>query len=84
MALQQRVVALDRLGMADLGILPHVIENILNHASGHKAGIAGIYNKSSGAREMRTALALWSDHITSITTGSERKVVPGPGYKQAQ
>src|SRR5262249_44151720 len=30
-----------------LGVLPHVIEAILNHVSGHKAGVAGIYNRST-------------------------------------
>jgi integrase len=70
-------------GMADLGIQPHVIEAVLNHVGGHKAGVAGLYNKATYKREMKTALAMWSDHIASITTGSARKVVPGPGYKQA-
>src|SRR6516165_7029724 len=32
--------------MAELGVLPHVIENALNHVSGHKAGVAGVYNRS--------------------------------------
>src|SRR5262249_36937879 len=62
-------------GMADLGIQPHVIEAILNHVSGHKAGVAGIYNRSTYAREMKNALAVWSAHVESIVTGSERKVV---------
>jgi integrase len=69
-------------GMADLGIQPHIIEAVLNHVSGHKAGVAGIYNKAAYVREMRNALAVWSEHVASIVTGDERKVVPGPGYKQ--
>ena len=32
--------------MADLGIAPHIIETILNHLGGHKAGPAGVYNRS--------------------------------------
>jgi hypothetical protein len=28
--------------MAELGVLPHIVEAILNHVSGHKAGVAGI------------------------------------------
>ena len=32
-------------GMANLGVQPHVIEATLNHISGAKAGVAGIYNK---------------------------------------
>jgi integrase len=69
-------------GMADLGIQPHVIEAVLNHTSGHKAGVAGIYNRSTYAREMKNALAIWSDHIASIITGSERKVVNFPTFQQ--
>jgi integrase len=30
-----------------LGIQPHVIEAVLNHVSGYKAGVAGIYNRAS-------------------------------------
>jgi integrase len=40
----------------DLGIQPHVIEAILNHVSGHKAGVAGIYNRASYLREKTAAL----------------------------
>jgi integrase len=64
--------------LADLGVLPHVIEAAVNHQSGHKAGPAGIYNRSVYAKEVRAALALWADHIRSITTGGERKIVPMP------
>jgi integrase len=62
--------------LADLGVAPHVIEQILNHVSGHKAGVAGIYNRSSYEREVRAALALWSDHLCNLIEGSERKVLP--------
>jgi integrase len=61
-------------GMADIGIQPHIIEAILNHI-GHKRGVAGIYNRSSYAREVKTALALWADHVASIVSGEERKIV---------
>jgi integrase len=61
--------------MADLGVLPHVIEAVLNHQSGHRRGVAGTYNKSLYEREVRAALVLWHDHIRSIVAGSERKVI---------
>jgi integrase len=32
--------------MADLAVFPHVIEAALNHVSGHKSGVAGIYNRA--------------------------------------
>jgi integrase len=65
-------------GMADIGIQPHVIEQILNHVSGHKGGIAGIYNRSSYEREVRAALALWADHVRTLVEGGERKVLQFP------
>jgi integrase len=57
--------------MADLGVMPHVIEQILNHVSGHRGGIAGIYNRSSYANEVRAALVLWEDHVQSLVTGQK-------------
>ena len=62
--------------MAELGIQPHVIEATLNHVSGHKAGVAGIYNRSSYEREVRAALALWSDHLLAAVEGRSAVVVP--------
>jgi len=62
--------------LADLGVLPHVVEEILGHVSGHKRGVAGIYNRSSYEREVRAALALWADHVRTLVEDGERKVVP--------
>jgi integrase len=62
--------------MAELGVLPHVIEAVLNHVGGHKAGVAGIYNRAAYEREMRTALALWAEHIRSMVDGAGHKVLP--------
>jgi integrase len=53
--------------MADqLGVLPHVIEAVLNHVSGHKAGVAGIYNRATYSAEMRTALDRWAEFIGAL------------------
>ncbi len=57
-------------GMARLGVLPHVVEAVLNHVSGSKAGVAGIYNLWTYEREKREALDLWAQHVRKIT---ERK-----------
>jgi integrase len=62
--------------MADIGIAPHIIEQILNHRSGHKAGPAGIYNRSNYEREVRSALALWDDHLRTLVAGGKRKIIP--------
>jgi integrase len=53
-------------GMAELGVLPHIIEAILNHVSGHRAGVAGIYNRARYEGEMRDALAKWADYVVSL------------------
>jgi integrase len=61
-----------------LGIKPHVVEAVLNHVSGHKSGVAGIYNRATYRAEVRTALAMWADHIASITSGADRKILQFP------
>jgi integrase len=62
--------------MADIGVQPHIIEQVLNHQSGHKSGPAGIYNRSNYERDVRNALALWEDHIRTLVAGGARKVLP--------
>jgi integrase len=53
-------------GMANIGIQPHIIEQILNHQSGHKRGPAGIYNLSSYADQVRGALGAWERYIALL------------------
>ncbi len=54
--------------MAELGVLPHVVEAVLNHVSGHRAGVAGIYNRAVYEQAMREALQRWADHVTAIAS----------------
>jgi len=61
-----------------LGIKPHVVEALLNHVSGHKSGVAGIYNRASYLPEVKTALARWAEYVASITSGEERKILQFP------
>lgn len=53
-------------GMAELGVQPHVIEAVVNHVSGHKAGVAGVYNRATYSQEKRKALQEWADYLFSI------------------
>ena len=53
-------------GMAGIGIQPHIIEAVLNHVSGHKGGIAGIYNRATYSTEKAQALARWDEHVASV------------------
>ncbi len=62
--------------MAELGIQPHIIEAVLNHVSGHKGGVAGIYNRATYDKEKREALTLWGEHIIAAIEGRAPVVVP--------
>ena len=42
---------------------------MLNHISGHKGGIAGIYNRATYSAEKAQALARWDEHIASVWEG---------------
>jgi integrase len=61
-------------GMAELGIQPHIIETVLNHRSGHRRGVAGVYNRAAYDREVATAPLTWADHLKSTVAGADRKI----------
>ena len=69
-------------GMADLEVAkhvtvaPHVIEEVLNHRSGHKRGVAGIYNLSTYGNEMRRALDLWAAHVGCLVEDKPSNIAP--------
>jgi integrase len=64
-------------GMHDaLGVAPHVVEAVLSHVSGHKAGVAGVYNKAEYRAEKAEALRRWAQHVAGVVSGEpEAKVV---------
>ena len=51
------------------GVAPHIVEAILGHVSGHKAGVAGVYNKASYIDERRRALERWGEHVMALLIG---------------
>ena len=53
-------------GMARLGVLPHVIEKVLNHVSGQISGVAAVYNRHEYADEKRSALNAWADALIDL------------------
>jgi integrase len=58
--------------MADIGVAPHVVEAVLNHHSGSRGGIAGVYNRSLYAAEVRDALERWSAHVQALVSEERR------------
>jgi integrase len=59
--------------VAELGVRSDVIEAALNHISGSRSGVAGIYNRSELLNERRAALSIWSSYIEGLVT---ERVVP--------
>lgn len=49
--------------MHEAGVQPHIVEAVINHASGHKAGVAGTYNRATYAVEKRQALDTLASYI---------------------
>ncbi|MCJ2098977.1 tyrosine-type recombinase/integrase [Methylobacterium sp. E-046] len=72
--------------MADrLKVLPHVVEAVLNHISGHKSGVAGIYNRAIYAAEKREALDLLGAYLAGLKPRVEVTAAdPEPALAEAQ
>jgi integrase len=70
-------------GMAELGIRPDVIELVVNHVSGHRGGIAGVYNRSEMLPERRAALERWAAHVEGLVSGKVVKIMPLPSTQMA-
>jgi integrase len=62
--------------MAESGVAPHIVEAVLNHVSGHRHGVAGIYNRATYSAEKAAALTLWADKLLEIVEGTRRAVIP--------
>ena len=58
-------------GLQRLGVRLEVTEAILNHMSGSRAGIVGVYQRHHWADEKRTGLAAWGAHVAAIVDGRE-------------
>ena len=62
-------------GMAGLGIAPHIVEAVLNHISGFRAGVAGVYNRAQYEPEKRRALDVWGAHLEAFMSNRASTVV---------
>jgi hypothetical protein len=62
---------------------PHVVEAIVNHVSGAKAGVAGTYNRAAYAAEKRQALELWGAHVLALVNGTNVVAMSRPQRARA-
>jgi integrase len=64
-------------GMQRLGVRFEVTEAILNHVSGSKAGVAGVYQRHDWKEEKVAALDAWGHHLNGIINKApDSNVVP--------
>jgi hypothetical protein len=60
-----------------LGTKLEVIEAVLGHVSGSRAGVVGIYQRHRFDEEASAALAVWGERVRALVEGGARdKVVP--------
>lgn len=62
-------------GMARLNFPPHVVDKVLNHASGTIKGVAAVYNRFAYLEERRAALEAWGRCVESLVTQAAANVV---------
>jgi integrase len=55
-------------GLQRLGVRFEVTEAVLNHISGSRSGVAGVYQRHDWKEEKRSALDAWARHIRSVLT----------------
>jgi integrase len=63
-------------GMARLGVQPHILAAVANHAPAGTMGVTAVYNRFKYGAEARQALALWAGHVVALVEGRAANVVP--------
>jgi integrase len=58
-------------GLQKLGVRLEVTEAVLNHVSGSRAGIVGVYQRHSWSEEKRAALMAWGERVAAIVEERE-------------
>ena len=63
-------------GFQRLGVRFEVTEAVLNHVSGSRAGVAGIYQRHNWKTEKEEALRDWGNHIAALLAGPPPQADP--------
>jgi integrase len=59
-------------GLQRLGVRLEVTEAVLNHVSGSRSGIVGVYQRHNWKDEKRVALEAWARHVGSVLSGTDQ------------
>jgi integrase len=62
-------------GLQRLGVRLEVIEVVLGHVSGSRAGIVGVYQRHRFEDEAREALRRWGEHMAGLLNPAPSKVI---------
>jgi integrase len=62
-------------GLQRLGTRLEVTESVLNHISGSRAGIVGIYQRHEWTQEKKAALDAWARYVMALVEGKPANVV---------
>jgi integrase len=62
-------------GFQKLGVRFEVTEAVLNHVSGARGGVAGVYQRHHWKDEKRSALDAWARHVEGLATPKDEKNV---------
>ena len=57
--------------MNENGVAPHVVEMVLNHISGFRGGVAGVYNRAQYDTEKRAAISKLASYIKTAVAAQE-------------
>lgn len=68
--------------MQRLGVRFEVTEALLNHVSGSRSGVAGVYQRHDWADEKRQAMDLWADKLRDIV-GEDNEDAHSPSGKRS-
>jgi len=66
-------------GLQRLGVRFEVTEAILNHVSGSRSGVAGVYQRHDWKEEKRAALDAWSAHVSQLIMDADPTNEPSIG-----
>jgi integrase len=62
-------------GMGELGVATDVVELALNHISGSRRGVAGVYQRSKRLAETEAAFTMWGRHVAGLASDAASNVV---------
>ena len=70
-------------GLQRLGVRLEVTEAVLNHVSGSRAGIVGVYQRHTWAEEKRAALNAWGERVAALVDRTNQATGKVTSFRRA-